>query len=1050
MGRRAATHTGSVGKLRALLIVLAVLAALAVGFLFAAPRLVDAGAYRGEIEQVASDAAGQPVQINGAMSFRILPSPRLIAENIVVAPMAAHSDLTPPLTARRAEIHLTLGGLLSGRLAVESITLNQPVATWQVGLAGHRNVALSGSGAEISRFSVDDGEFHFIDEQRNRRLKVTGISGRVGGEGAFDSIHGDLRGKVGGRGVALDFRMTAAERPAVSAELALEGAGTARYRGRLTRGAAWRAEGTVELEVPDLAPLLTGSPLQIGGGQRVPLTAGGRAAVGPGVVEITALSGSLAGAAFGGRLSVTDDDILRTDAALSFEQIEGRGVLPWAIDIARKAVSGELVPGDSTPLEADLQFDAGLIALPGGFIRQASMDARYDGGVLKVRRLAALLPGGSDLAYVGEVRLSGGAFLLDGTVELASDNLAALLNAGGVPIQAEGHGRLRNLSLTSQVSVDSAVAQISGIDLRVDQSRMTGAAAFALVRRPSFSLNASIDQINANAYATLFADGQDPADLLLGAGGEPRMIWLGAFDTNARIRLGRLIIGERVASDLDLDARLIGGQLEIRDLALADLDGSAVRLSGRIDTPDNPQWLLKADIAANRPDAPPLAGLMAGLPAPELLQDLKASISLEGGLTHSALDATFTSQGLEGTVGGLISDLRQDPDFDLDVSLEAGEASAVARELLRVETPASITGPLNIVGQIAGNSDAVSLNGRVDVIGSRTEIKGEVSLPLPAGAHDLAIRLRHGDLVKLLMLLDSSYKPAVTTPLPLDVSFTVKGGVRQTDLSGILAAAGGNSMTGAAQISWGEGLPEVRLQARELVLDLDPLAGRRDHGAEAAIRLDNRAFRWSRLPAEWSLLNRLRMSGEIGFERLKVLGLELTDGASRLAMGPGKWSFAIADAGIGEGRVSALIDMETSGTQVLTASGKLTDVPASPLSAAFLGREILDGSSLSLDFALQGRGLTQYDLVRSLSGSVEFAPATRLRLPGGDLEGVAGKLAVAGGVVRTEPALESADGSRIVGSADIGEWMADMEIRNPDGSVRLGVSGPLQMPRVRP
>lgn len=1051
MGCRAATDTGSFGKLRALLIVLAVLAALAVGLLFAAPRLVDASAYRGEIERVAAAAAGQPVQINGDMSFRILPSPRLIAENIVVAPVAALSSLTPPLTARRAEIHLSLAGLLAGSLSVDSITLQQPVAVWQIGLAGHRNVSLTGSGAEVAALSIEGGEFRFIDERRGRRLTVTNINGRIGGEGAFDSIHGELRGLASDRGVALDVRMTAAERPALSVEIAIENTGAARFRGRLTRGGDWRAEGSVEFDVPDLGRLLRDSPLALAPEAGIGLAVGGRAVVSPGTLELAALSGSLGSAAFGGRLSLTDGDVVRADAALSFEQIQGDGVLPWVTGIARMAVAGKLVPGDSLPLEADLQFDAGLIALPDGFIRQASLDARYGAGVMRVRRLAALLPGGSDFAYVGDVRLTGGAFRLDGSVELASDNLAALLNAGGVPIQSEGHGRLRNLSLTSQISVDSAVAQVSGIDLRIDQSRMTGAAAVALVRRPSFSLNVGIDQINANAYAALFADGKNAGNLLFGEPDQPGMEWLAVFDTNARIRLGRLLVGERVARDLDVDARLIGGELEVRQLTVSDLDGSAIGLSGRIDTPDNPQWVLKADIAANREDAPPFAGLLGELPAAGLLRGLKTTIALEGGLTHSALDAVIRSTGLQGSIRGLVSDLRQDPHFDLDVSLEAGDAAAAFRELMRLELPGSAGGPINVVGQVAGNSDAVSVAGRLDVIGSRTEIEGDLALPLDAGDYDLAIRLRHGDLLQLMKLLNVGSPAGTATPVPLDISFSAKGNAGQTDASGIRATAGVNSVSGAAQIVWGEGLPEARIEARGLVLDVDAFFGHGEHGAAAAVRLDNRAFRWSRLPGEWPLLNRLKMTGELGVERVRVLGLDLADGTARFAMGPGKWLLAISDAGIGDGRVAALIDMETSGVQVLTASGRFTDVRADPLAVAFLGRETGRDSRLSLDFALQGRGLTEFDLVRSLSGGVNVAPETVLRLPGGvELGGVNGRLVIEGGVVRADPALSGDDGGRIVGSVDLGEWMADLEARGPGGNVLLGVSGPLQKPDIRP
>ncbi len=71
---------GSGVELRIFLIACALLVALITGLLFAAPALVDVTRYRGDIEAVATRAAGQPVQINGALAFRILPTPRFIAE----------------------------------------------------------------------------------------------------------------------------------------------------------------------------------------------------------------------------------------------------------------------------------------------------------------------------------------------------------------------------------------------------------------------------------------------------------------------------------------------------------------------------------------------------------------------------------------------------------------------------------------------------------------------------------------------------------------------------------------------------------------------------------------------------------------------------------------------------------------------------------------------------------------------------------------------------------------------------------------------------------
>lgn len=1040
-------------KLRFLLIVFGLLAALVVGLLFAAPVLVDAGSYRSDIEAVATRAAGQPVQINGAVSFRILPTPRLVAENITIAPPTSLSELQPLLTADRADLLLSAGDLVAGRVAVDRIALTKPNITVHTGLAGHSNLVLSGKDdLPLRNVRIEQGVFLLLDEKRDRELRISDLSGEVATSITSDSRSAAFSGKWNGRPTTLKGRLTSSDRPSVALDLVVQDLGEAIFKGRLDLTDGWSATGELTLSSPDLSggfPLLSpdGSALPV-----LPLKVSGQARFAAREFAIDGLAGEIGSTAFGGRVEVQDDGIVEVDASISFEQLDGPAILPWARDMAERAVAGELDLPDSDAVRARFQLDAGLVAFPGGFLRQLSSTARYADGVLEVERFAVLMPGGSDFAFAGNVRLSGGAFRLAGSTELGSDNLAALLQATGAPVRSEGHGRLRNFGLSARLLVDSSVAQVSDIDLRFDQSRVTGGVAVALVKRPSFSLNLEVDQFNANAYSDLLETGGGQFDLLHGDPANPSMPWLSGFDTNATLRVGRLIAGGSVVRGLDLDASLIAGVLDLKSLQIDDLDGASVTLTGRVDTPENPQWLLQGEFASGGPGR--MFGGLLGQSFPVLARsgDLTVRFGLEGGPARSAADIDMTSATWQLRLSGLVSQMFLNPELDLDASLSASSGRRVlARAFPGWRLPRGFVGPLQAEGQLKGSLDQLQIDGRIDAMSARAEVQGRIAdLSGEAPHYSLRSRIRHGDLGQLLLALNQDRGVVTGEPMPLDLSFRAEGGESQTSLADIAVSVGQRLIGASSTIDWTADLPRVELVVNSGAFAMESVQPASVSGARAAVEGDNRALRWSRLPLDWAWMRQLNLVGSAELATLDAFGLHLTDAHFGFKAGPGGWAVENLSAQLGEGRLDIDMSMGLRPVPELNLAANLRGVDVASLVQPFLGRAHEAAGVVSMDVVMNGLGLTEYDLVRSLTGQIDVRHGTSLLWsPEVLMTDLQGTLKLAGGVVRAAPALanmKQEEGGTILGSLDLGGWLADIEVRSGSAGAeeRFSISGPMQ------
>lgn len=162
-----------------LVLVAVVMAALA------APYIVNWNAYRDNLESYGRKLTGREVAINGSVSVRLFPWPRLVTEDVSIANPKGMEG-APTLNARSINVELALAGLFGGEIRVESITLEHPVISIVRNVDGSGNWNLTPDQAlqnsklldqvKLESITIIDGEVQIRDNVHGYGTTVKAIN----------------------------------------------------------------------------------------------------------------------------------------------------------------------------------------------------------------------------------------------------------------------------------------------------------------------------------------------------------------------------------------------------------------------------------------------------------------------------------------------------------------------------------------------------------------------------------------------------------------------------------------------------------------------------------------------------------------------------------------------------------------------------------------------------------------------------------------------------------------------------------------------------------
>ena len=168
----------------AIALILALVAALV------APLVIDWSTYRALFEREASHLVGVDVRVAGPIEARLLPSPRLVLQDIAIG------GGTEKVRARSLGIEFALGPLMRGEWRASEMHLDGPQVSLGIDAAGHMQapdltVSFNPDALSIDRLSIENGKLTLTNAANGATVTLD----RFWFNGEARSLLGPFRGE---------------------------------------------------------------------------------------------------------------------------------------------------------------------------------------------------------------------------------------------------------------------------------------------------------------------------------------------------------------------------------------------------------------------------------------------------------------------------------------------------------------------------------------------------------------------------------------------------------------------------------------------------------------------------------------------------------------------------------------------------------------------------------------------------------------------------------------------------------------------------------------
>lgn len=1008
-------------------LVLAVLALIVVlgAVVLVGPSFVDWNSYKAEISRTVEEQTGRKLDIDGDISFQVLPAPRLSVEQLKLANVEDGSADTF-VSASALQIHVALAPLLSGKVKVASVTLKDPVVALEQFPDGRNNWTFStpdgateetavaagdtsaAGGGDID-FSLDgatitNGRISFLDHGTGTTHTVSGLDAalsasslngpfKLTGDFVYRDVPITLSAATGtidaGRATPLETIVTLGDE---AAELS--------YSGTLVLGDMPRLMGTIGATAKDLvaagaelAPLGTGTdalPAALAG----PFKLSARLEASAGEAKLSELAVTAGGISAKGTVTTLLADGVAVDAALALDRFVLDDVLaalsttpgsPGNVPSATPAPANTETAEFTLPtgIDADLVLTADAVDYRGGVIRHPRLEASLAEGTAVLKVFSAQMPGGSDLSLSGTAESANGSPHFSGRADFVSDNLRGTLGWLGIEIDSVAADRLRKGSIGADITASPEQIQLTNWTMDLDTTRIRGGLTLLLRDRPAFGLALDLGKINLDAY--LPPEGQtgeeqpaSGADKAAPAGPSPMeqaAVALNSFDANVRIGFDEITLRKTPIIGGQLEARIQNGALSVSKLAIADLGGATVNLSGSLaGAVSDPNTKLEFEIAAK--SVARLARL-AGLEPDETLQRIGAATlngSILGDLSALTIDATAKAVGATASVKGIVHPLAQPLNVDLAVKLQHPSADKLTATLAPDNLPEGVTlGSLALAATVMSAPDgAYGLDATMDLGGGQLGLKGSVAPGPETTAVSLDTRYAHPDVVALIRTLSPNYTPSKRDLGPATLESRLEGNTDNLKINGLRLGIGPVSLTGTASLALTGPRPKLTLAAESGTIAIDPWLPKGSAAPAGSVApvvpVKSSSRTWSRETIDTSGL--LAADADIALKAEQVLygayKLDKVDLAAMLENGA--LTISRLTSGLFGGTLDGTASLKHAATPTggLTLSVKNADVREAAISAS--GAAQVTGT-LNYETSLETAGRSEYALVSGLQGS---------------------------------------------------------------------------------
>ena len=855
------------------------------------PGLVDWNQYKGDIQNQARNATGRELTINGDISITVLPAPALIVNDVLLANIqgAASKNM---LRLKHLEVRIALAPLLAGRVEVERIKLVNPEIELEVLADGRKNWIFDtdgpgtasqplpgapsgeekgGAAADISapsivlqNFTIENGFLTYRDGQSGTVERIEKINANITAaslNGPFEST-GDLRLW----GVPLVYDVNVAEiihgrtvpfnlkigMKAGQAKLQMTGTvvgleGKPKVKGKI-KGEGASLAGLIQAALPgadlpgiaDQAFAVEGTiTASAAGGEIKELNfrLGTTQATGDIAVDL-GKTPSVAVHLAANRIDL--DQWMSLPAVIEKAPAKAQGTAEKSQ--AEKSKSEAPMPAAAfalpTNVNASLIFSAEAITYRNGVIREVVLNAELVNGEVTLSQLSGQFPGGSDLALFGFLSVAKGQPRFEGELEITVSDLRGVMNWLGVDPAGIGLDRLRKMALATRVVAVPSHAQLTGLDLQLDSSRVTGGMTVAFTKRPSFGADLTIDRLNLDAYlpktptkkakTTPKAASKDKdtknAKAKMADNPLAGLKVLTGLDANLKTRIKSLTFRGTQIKNVFVDGTLYNGRIEIRRLDIARMAGTSVSLKGVVDglggvpTAKGLAFDVKAD------DVPKLLKF-AGIDTeavPKGLGSVTLKGRIDGNLLAPNLDLSLSGAGATATLSGQLDGLGLLPAVkELKLRLNAKDASRLLK-LAGIDAPVlKKLGAVDLSGIIDGNILNPKLALTLKAAGGQVRIQGSVNMVPVGDMVDMIVIADYPQLARLLRAVGGGYRPSGKIG-GLDFEARLRGGPKGLTLTGIKAKIGPTPINGDVVVRFGGPRPDIKANLTTGALVLDP------------------------------------------------------------------------------------------------------------------------------------------------------------------------------------------------------------------------------------
>lgn len=767
------------------------------------PPQLDWARYRGTIAQLASTRLGLPVTIGGPVGLRLLPEPVLTAGDVGIG-NPARDGMTIQVRALRLRVGLL--PLLAGRIDARTLVLRRPALhiPWPAP-AGTLHVAppagLAAFHARIESGRLSVGQF-----------AVTGIDGTLSSRS--NVLAATVTADLAGQHWHAAARLSNAGLDGASAiTVRLRGEGrasgiTAGFTGRLM--AAGVLDGRVTAAGPDLSLLLPTPALGF--------QAQGRLTVADGLAEMDELKTRLGGLPAIAAVALNVLPRPQLDIALSADRLN---LDPWLPLLRREPAEQRLLP-------IGLDVSARTASLAGATLQHLRATFELVPGAVRVRRIAAEVPGNATLQLAGRIAAGGGSGpVFTGTGQLQAPVLRTTLH-WLLPQAAESLAALpqdvaQRADLAGTLRVEADRVAIGDLRGQLDGDALSGSLGWQTGKPPSVTADLQLGRMRLGPWLAR-----------RGAMVRLRQLVLHRLDTDLRLQVKQASLDGTAVDGLALHVATRGGGVTLHRLH-AQMLGATLSASGSLSAKGdvgNAHLLLTTANAMTLADLLPVAW--------------RATPALWFGPARLEITAKGPRNAVASRIALHLGDLRLHlrPTLNLAAGTASGSITAQDPNALRLISdfgvPARLglhgvpawlgEGSLSLVAQLGVGQRRVSLQhgalvaGRLrtrldlllDFAGDRPRLTGSVAaetLPLPVPGHGpLPMALLHGWQAKLQVT--ASRIVAGDTTLLRDASTRVRLRHGTLSLDRIGGKLGEGTLSASASLDAAQQPPALAVQGK--------------------------------------------------------------------------------------------------------------------------------------------------------------------------------------------------------------------------------------------